>query len=86
MIKKIDDVGRVAIPKDLRRALRWIGGDDIEIIEAGDGSLILRKHTPDFTSKLRDCQEAFSEWATENCITNQKEIEQKFDDLFAAIT
>lgn len=33
MIKTMDDVGRIAIPKDLRRSLRWMGGDEIEIID-----------------------------------------------------
>ena len=32
IIKKIDDIGRIAIPRDVRRALRWMGGDEIEII------------------------------------------------------
>ena len=27
IIKKIDDLGRIAIPKEIRRALRWMGGD-----------------------------------------------------------
>lgn len=31
-IKKIDDLGRLSIPRDLRRTLRWMGGDEIEII------------------------------------------------------
>lgn len=85
MIKKIDDVGRVAIPKDLRRALRWMGGDDIEIIEQGNDTLLLRKHTPDFEKKLRECQESFTEWAQDNGIQEQKQIEQMFDELFAAM-
>ena len=62
-----------------------MGGDDIEIIETGGDSLILRKHTPDFEGKLRDCQEAFSDWAADNIVPNKREIEQAFENLFAAI-
>lgn len=31
IIRKIDDTGRIAIPKDIRRSLRWMGGDEIEL-------------------------------------------------------
>ena len=44
VIKKIDDIGRISIPKDIRRALRWMGGDEIEIIPKDDGTLLLRSH------------------------------------------
>ena len=44
VVKKIDDIGRIAIPKDLRRSLRWMGGDEIEIIPNDDGTVLLKKH------------------------------------------
>ena len=39
IIKKIDDLGRIAIPKEIRRALRWMGGDEIEISLNDDRSI-----------------------------------------------
>ena len=47
IIKKIDDIGRIAIPRDVRRALRWMGGDEIEIIPKDNGELVLRKRQVD---------------------------------------
>ena len=44
LTRKIDDIGRIAIPKDLRRSLRWMGGDEIEIVPKDNGEIILRKH------------------------------------------
>ena len=54
VIKKIDDIGRIAIPKDIRRSLRWMGGDEIEIISNDDGSLTLRKHARDTAKRLKE--------------------------------
>lgn len=54
VIKKIDDIGRIAIPKDIRRSLRWMGGDEIEVILNEDGSLTLRKHTRDTAKRLAE--------------------------------
>lgn len=45
IIKKIDDLGRISIPKDIRRSLRWMGGDEIEVIPKDDGTVLLRSHS-----------------------------------------
>ena len=47
IIKKIDDIGRIAIPKDVRRSLQWMGGDEIELQINNDNSITLRKHHDD---------------------------------------
>lgn len=43
IIKKIDDIGRVVIPRDVRNNLRWMGGDEIEIIVNDDDTITLRR-------------------------------------------
>jgi AbrB family looped-hinge helix DNA binding protein len=35
--------GQVVIPKPLRDHLRWAEGDELEVIETGDGILLRRK-------------------------------------------
>ena len=84
-VKKIDDIGRIAIPKDLRRALRWMGGDEIEIISNGDGSITLKKYQPLFSGQMQEIKDAFTEWAAANDTKLDAENEQKFLDLIAAI-
>ena len=45
IIRRIDDLGRIVIPKELRRELRITEGDPLEIgIE--DGKLVLEKYAP----------------------------------------
>lgn len=52
IIKKIDDLGRIAIPKDVRRSLRWMGGDEIEILPQEDGTVLLRSHSNNTAKQL----------------------------------
>lgn len=81
-IKKIDDLGRLSIPRDLRRTLRWMGGDEIEIIQNNDNSLTLKKYQPDFSDRLREVQETYQEWAQSNNLSIPPEKEQMFADLY----
>lgn len=41
-----DDLGRVVIPKEIRRTLRIREGDPLEIFTEREGSVILRKYSP----------------------------------------
>ena len=61
VIKKMDDIGRIAIPKDIRRSLRWMGGDEIEIILNEDNSITLRKHEDDTVARLQELRSGWQE-------------------------
>lgn len=45
MVRKIDDLGRIVIPSELRRALEISSGDALELSCQGD-ALVLRKFSP----------------------------------------
>lgn len=72
VVKKIDDIGRITIPKDFRRSLRWMEGDEIEIVLNADGSILLRKHEDNAVNQLETLRAQWSE---------DSEIEQKFLEL-----
>lgn len=44
IIRRIDDLGRVVIPKEIRRALKIKDGDPLEIYTERDGSVILKPY------------------------------------------
>lgn len=44
IIRRIDDLGRVVIPKEIRRALKIKEGDPLEIFTERDGSVILKPY------------------------------------------
>ena len=46
IVRRIDDLGRVVIPKELRRTLRIREGDPLEIYTTSDGEVIFKKYSP----------------------------------------
>ena len=46
IVRRIDDLGRVVIPKEIRRNLRIREGDPLEIFTDREGEVILKKYSP----------------------------------------
>ncbi|MBQ6823087.1 MAG: AbrB/MazE/SpoVT family DNA-binding domain-containing protein [Clostridia bacterium] len=46
IVRRIDDLGRVVIPKEIRRTLRIREGDPLEIYTAKGGEVIFKKYSP----------------------------------------
>ena len=46
IVRRIDDLGRVVIPKELRRTMRLREGAPLEIFTEKDGELIFKKYSP----------------------------------------
>ena len=46
IVRRIDDLGRVVIPKEIRRTLRIREGDPLEIFTDRDGEGIFKKYSP----------------------------------------
>lgn len=46
IVRRIDDLGRVVIPKEIRRTLRIREGDPLEIFTDRQGEIILKKYSP----------------------------------------
>ena len=59
IVRRIDDLGRVVIPKEIRRTMRIREGDPLEIYTDKDGGVIFRKYSlmeglADFAGMLCD--------------------------------
>ena len=46
IVRRIDDLGRVVIPKEIRRTLRIREGDPLEIFTDREGEVVLKKYSP----------------------------------------
>ena len=46
IVRRIDDLGRVVIPKEIRRSMRIREGDPLEIYTDSDGEVIFKKYSP----------------------------------------
>lgn len=60
IIRRIDDFGRVAIPKEIRRAMHLREGDPMEIYTNKDGEVIFKKYS---------LMDGLSDFATQMCDT-----------------
>ena len=45
IVRRIDDLGRVVIPKEIRRTMRIREGDPLEIYTNSDGEVIFKKYS-----------------------------------------
>lgn len=77
IVRRIDDLGRVVIPKEIRRTLRIREGDPLEIFTDHDGQVILKKYSPvgELSAFAKEYAEALAQ-ATGHitCITDKDQI------------
>ena len=46
IVRRIDDLGRIVIPKEIRRVLHIKESDPIEIFAGREGEIVLKKYSP----------------------------------------
>ena len=46
IVRRIDELGRIVVPKEIRRVLRIREGDPLEIFTDKDGEIVLKKYSP----------------------------------------
>ena len=59
IVRRIDSLGRIVIPREIRRAMRIKEGDPIEIYTDKQGDIILSKYSP--MGELGNCCREFAE-------------------------
>ena len=77
IVRRIDDLGRVVIPKEIRRTLRIREGDPLEIFVDREGEVILKKYSP--INELGNFAKEYAESINESigkpvCITDRDSI------------
>ena len=63
IVRRIDELGRIVVPKELRRTLRIREGDSVEIYVDENGNIVLRKYSPvgQLKAMSHDMAEALAE-------------------------
>lgn len=79
IVRRIDDLGRVVIPKEIRRTLRIREGDPLEIFVDRDGEVILKKYSP--IGELGDFAKEYAESLFES--TNHTTMITDRDNIIA---
>ncbi|MDP4133917.1 MAG: stage V sporulation protein T [Bacillota bacterium] len=77
IVRRIDDLGRVVIPKEIRRTLKIREGDPLEIYTGRDGEVIFKKYSP--IGELGDFATTYAETLAKTagmpvCITDKDNI------------
>lgn len=77
IVRRIDDLGRVVIPKEIRRTLRIREGDPLEIFTDREGEVILKKYSP--IGELGDFAREYAESLHQSlghisCVTDKDSI------------
>lgn len=57
IVRRIDDLGRVVIPKGIRRTLRLREGDPLEISTDDKGNICLHKYVVDLENEIECLKE-----------------------------
>ncbi len=77
IVRRIDDLGRVVVPKEIRRTLRIREGDPLEIYTDREGEIILKKYSP--IGELGDFARQYAESLAQStgnivCITDRDQV------------
>ncbi len=77
IVRRIDDLGRVVIPKEIRRTLRIREGAPLEIFTDREGEIILKKYSPigELGNFSKEYAEALAQASGHSvCITDHEQI------------
>lgn len=87
IIRRIDDLGRVVIPKEIRHTMNIREGEPLEIF-LEDGGVVFKKYLPncrdDLVSALRNAAKYYDNYEDNRTISRQlEEIAKEVDALLA---
>lgn len=82
LVRRIDDLGRVVIPKEIRNNLLIQEGDPLEIFTTEDG-ILLKRYVPnyDFYEMLNDVERRFIAGTDIIGHKNTKEIKKRLKEI-----
>lgn len=64
IVRRIDDLGRVVVPKEIRRTMRIREGEPMEIFTGREGEIVLKKYSP--VGEMGEFARIFAELLAQN--------------------
>ena len=77
IVRRVDELGRLVIPKEIRRTLRIREADPLEIFTDRNGEIILKKYSPirELSSSAQELPEAMAQVANQLiCVCDQDQV------------
>lgn len=73
MVRRIDDLGRIVVPKEIRHTLRIREGDPLEIYTDGQFVCFKKYNTTElFDSAIKNVVDMLDDQEVSNCLTEQE--------------
>lgn len=77
IVRRIDDLGRIVVPKEIRRTLRIREGDPLEIYTNREGEILLKKYSP--VGELGEFASSYTQALSQTvsslvCITDRDDV------------
>ncbi len=69
VVRRIDELGRIVVPKELRRTMRIKEGESLEIFIEGSDRIVLKKYSP-----VQNANDFISEFAESIYASNKRDI------------
>ena len=88
IVCRVDDLGRVVIPKEIRRTMRIREGDPLEIFLNEDGAVVFSKYIPayrdDLMATLQDAADYYDNYEDDRATAEQlRKIAKEINVLLA---
>lgn len=80
IVRRIDDLGRVVVPKEIRRTMRIREGQAMEIYTGREGEIVLKKYSP--MEELNECAGEYAK--AMSSVTGQLVCISDHDQIVAA--
>ena len=66
LVRRIDDLGRVVIPREVRQRLKIREGAPLEVFITNDGEVIFKKYMPTIVDDLRNSSDTIRQYLQDN--------------------
>ncbi len=75
VVRRVDDLGRIVIPKEIRRTMRMREGDPLEIFITGSGEVVLKKYSmmQDLTNVGQNYVDILAKISGINCVVTDQD-------------
>ena len=85
IVRRIDDLGRVVIPKEIRRTMRVREGDPLEIFMCEEGGVVFRKYQQTVVAEIETMREYVDDQLSYNEDEKRVEVRKHFNAILALL-
>ena len=85
IVRRVDDLGRVVIPKEIRRAMRVREGDPLEVFMSEDGGVVFRKFQQTAVAEIETMREYVDDQLSYNEDEKRAEVRKHFNAILALL-